>query len=104
MGGASQSSLKVRGRHLLDHEALTCLLVLLFVDEPKLNTSRLHRVLRNLCYHAPTRIWVIRALLSILQKTGDCKIEEEGKGEIRREREEETSKSVFCGWECDGKK
>ena len=62
---------KLRGRHLLDHEALTCLLVLLFVDEPKLNTSRLHRVLRNLCYHAPTRTWVIRSMLSILGRTGD---------------------------------
>ncbi|XP_061178702.1 E3 ubiquitin-protein ligase HUWE1-like [Saccostrea echinata] len=74
---SNQNAIKVRGRHLLDHEALTCLLVLLFVDEPKLNTTRLHRVLRNLCYHSPTRVWVIRALLSILQKTGECRIEEE---------------------------
>jgi E3 ubiquitin-protein ligase HUWE1 len=69
----SASNLRLRGRHLLDHEALTCLLVLLFVDEPRLNTSRLHRVFRNLCYHGPTRAWVIRALLSILQRTGECK-------------------------------
>ena len=69
--------MRLRGRHLLDHEALTCLLVLLFVDEPKLNTSRLHRVLRNLCYHGPTRSWVIRALLSILQRTGEGKLEDD---------------------------
>ena len=56
---------------MLDAEALTCLLVLLFIDEPKLNTSRLHRVLRNLCYHGPTRAWLIRALLSIVQRAGD---------------------------------
>lgn len=56
---------------MLDAEALTCLLVLLFIDEPKLNTTRLHRVLRNLCYHGPTRAWLIRALLSIVQKAGD---------------------------------
>lgn len=56
---------------------MACLLVLLFVDEPKLNTTRLHRVLRNLCYHGPTRIWVIKALLSILHKTGECQLEEE---------------------------
>lgn len=62
---------RLRGRHLLDHEALTCLLVLLFMDEPKLNTSRLFRVLRNLCYHPPTRTWILRALLSILQRTAD---------------------------------
>lgn len=65
------SLLRLRGRLLLDHEALSCLLVLLFVDEPKLNTSRLHRVLRNLCYHGQTRGWVIRSLLSILQRSSE---------------------------------
>ncbi|XP_076447673.1 E3 ubiquitin-protein ligase HUWE1-like isoform X2 [Babylonia areolata] len=74
--GSSNSSglpvARLRGRHLLDHEALTCLLVLLFMDEPKLNTNRLCRVLRNLCYHAPTRTWILRALLSILQRTSEC--------------------------------
>ncbi|CAG5120620.1 unnamed protein product, partial [Candidula unifasciata] len=65
---------KVKGRFMLDPEALTCLLVLLFIDEPKLNTTRLHRVLRNLCYHGPTRTWLIRALLSIVQRAGDSNI------------------------------
>uniref|UniRef100_A0A7N9B172 E3 ubiquitin-protein ligase HUWE1 n=1 Tax=Mastacembelus armatus TaxID=205130 RepID=A0A7N9B172_9TELE len=83
MGGgtnhrASSSSvdslLRLRGRLLLDHEALSCLLVLLFVDEPKLNTSRLHRVLRNLCYHSQTRGWVIRSLLSILQRSSESEV------------------------------
>ena len=81
--------MKLRGRYLLDHEALTCLLVLLFVDEPKLNTGRLHRVLRNLCYHSPTRSWVIRAMLSILNRTGECRIDEDKtrtpeKGKIKK--------------------
>ena len=66
--GPGGAGVRLRGRHLLDHEALTCLLVLLFIDEPKMNTSRLHRVLRNLCYHAATRAWVVQALLSILQR------------------------------------
>ena len=69
--------MRLRGRHLLDHDALTCLLVLLFVGEPRLNTTRLHRVLRNLCYHAQTRSWVIRALLSILQRTSECKADDD---------------------------
>ncbi|XP_072102563.1 E3 ubiquitin-protein ligase HUWE1 isoform X5 [Mobula birostris] len=69
-----ESLLRLRGRLLLDHEALSCLLVLLFVDEPKLNTSRLHRVLRNLCYHAQTRGWVIRSLLSILQRSSESEL------------------------------
>uniref|UniRef100_A0A3Q3W3I7 E3 ubiquitin-protein ligase HUWE1 n=1 Tax=Mola mola TaxID=94237 RepID=A0A3Q3W3I7_MOLML len=68
------SLLRFRGRLLLDHEALSCLLVLLFVDEPKLNTSRLHRVLRNLCYHSQTRGWVIRSLLSILQRSSESEV------------------------------
>ncbi|XP_076304373.1 LOW QUALITY PROTEIN: HECT, UBA and WWE domain containing E3 ubiquitin protein ligase 1 [Tachypleus tridentatus] len=65
------STLRLRGKQLLDHEALSCLLVLLFMDEPKLNTTRLHRVLRNLCYHPPTRQWMIKSLLSILERTKD---------------------------------
>jgi len=64
---------RLRGRHLLDHEALSCLLVLLFIDEPKLNTTRLHRVLRNLCYHGPTRDWVVRSLLSILERSNEAR-------------------------------
>lgn len=60
---------KIVGRHLLDHEALTCLLVLLFVEEPRLNTGRLHKVLRNLCYHEETRSWLINAMITILRRT-----------------------------------
>lgn len=60
---------KVIGRHLLDHEALVCLLVLLFVEQPRLNTGRLHKVLRNLCYHEETRSWLINAMIAILRRT-----------------------------------
>merc|ERR1719336_144178 len=65
---ASAGNQKFRGRQLLDHEGLSCLLILLFIDDSKLNTTRLHRILRNLCYHAPTRDWVVKCLLSILEK------------------------------------
>ncbi|CAG2109884.1 unnamed protein product, partial [Medioppia subpectinata] len=67
------TSSRFRGRQLLDNEALSCLLILLFVEEPKLNTIRLHRVLRNLCYHVPTRQWVIQSLLAIMEKTKELK-------------------------------
>ncbi|CAH0561864.1 unnamed protein product [Brassicogethes aeneus] len=70
------SHLKIRGRQLLDHEGLCCLLVLLFTDDPHLNKLRLHRVIRNLCYHAPTREWIINALLSIIDKSVHVKPEE----------------------------
>ncbi|XP_037679708.1 LOW QUALITY PROTEIN: E3 ubiquitin-protein ligase HUWE1-like [Choloepus didactylus] len=73
-GSNMDTLLRLRGRLLLDHEALSCLLVLLFMDEPKLNTSRLHRVLQNLCYHAQTRHWVIRSLLSILQRSSESEL------------------------------
>lgn len=62
---------KFKGRQLLDHEALSCLLILLFVDEPKLNIGRLHRVLRNLSQHPTTRQWVIQSLLTIMERTRD---------------------------------
>ncbi|XP_066587993.1 E3 ubiquitin-protein ligase HUWE1 isoform X2 [Prorops nasuta] len=65
------AGLRLRGRQLLDHESMACLLVLLFVDEPKINTLRLHRVIRNLCYHGSTREWVVKALLSIMEKSND---------------------------------
>lgn len=60
---------KIIGRHLLDHDALACLLVLLFVEEPRLNTGRLHKVLRNLCYHEETRSWLINAMIATLRRT-----------------------------------
>lgn len=69
VGGA----LRMKGRQLLDHESLSCLLVLLFADEPKLNTLRLHRVIRNLCYHGPTREWIVKALLSIIDRSVNVK-------------------------------
>ncbi|XP_048511685.1 E3 ubiquitin-protein ligase HUWE1 isoform X4 [Athalia rosae] len=65
------AGLRLRGRQLLDYESMACLLVLLFVDEPKINTLRLHRVIRNLCYHGSTREWVVRALLSIMERSND---------------------------------
>lgn len=65
----SNSQMKIRGRQLLDSEGLSCLLILLFTDDPHLNKLRLHRVIRNLCYHAPTREWIINALLSIIEKS-----------------------------------
>ena len=70
---ASSNSLRCKGRQLLDHEGLSCLLILLFLDDPKINTTRLHRILRNLCYHAPTREWVVKSLLSILEKSNEVK-------------------------------
>lgn len=59
---------KFKGRQLLDCEGLTCLVILLFVEEPRLNIARLHRVIRNLSYHQPTRQWVVQSMLSIVDR------------------------------------
>lgn len=58
---------------LLDPDSLTTLLLFLFIEDPKMNFSRLHRVVRNLCYHLPTRDWIINALISIIQRTNEDK-------------------------------
>lgn len=60
-----------QGGPLLDHEALASILVLLFIDDPNISTLRLYRVIKNLCYHVPTRKWIIRALLSIVEKCSE---------------------------------
>lgn len=68
--GTQQGS--VRGeqnsKQMLDQEALTCLLILLFFDQNKLHNNRLHRIVKNLSQHMPTRSWIISSLLSILHK------------------------------------
>lgn len=81
--GAS-ANMRMRGRQLLDHESLSCLLVLLFADDPKLNTLRLHRVIRNLCYHSPTRDWIIKSLLSIIDRSVSIRIDEGISRPVRR--------------------
>lgn len=70
------NQVKIRGRQLLDHEGIACLLILLFTDDSHLNKLRLHRVIRNLCYHAPTREWVINSLLSIIEKSVNVQLDE----------------------------
>jgi hypothetical protein len=37
---ASAHAMRFRGRQLLDHEGISCLLILLFIDDPKINTTR----------------------------------------------------------------
>ena len=67
--GDSSTIKKVLNKQLVDHESLACLLVLLFLGEPKLNIGRLHRVLRNVSFHKGSRLWIIKALISIIGKT-----------------------------------
>lgn len=64
-------SMERQGGPLLDQEALASILVILFIDDPNISTLRFYRVIKNLCYHVPTRKWIIRALLSIVQKCSE---------------------------------
>eukprot|EP00794_Sanderia_malayensis_P006098 gene6098-6802_t len=67
---ADQNSLKKGlNRQLIDADSVACLIVLLFLDEPKLNIGRLHRVLKNVSFHKGTRLWIIKALISVINRT-----------------------------------
>lgn len=55
-------------KQMLDQEALTCLLVLLFLDQTKLHNNRLHRIIKNLSQHSPTRAWILSSLLAIVKE------------------------------------
>ncbi|KFD50140.1 hypothetical protein M513_08979 [Trichuris suis] len=59
----------IRCSPLLDKESLSCLIVLFFCHNPGLNSTRLHRLFKNLCYESGTRDWLIRTFLSILDRT-----------------------------------
>ncbi|RZB39554.1 DUF913, HECT, DUF908 and/or WWE domain containing protein [Asbolus verrucosus] len=58
--------------------------ILLFTDDPHLGKLRLHRVIRNLCYHAPTREWIVNALLSIIDKSVHVKPDENLNKPVRK--------------------
>ena len=55
-------------KQMLDTESLTCILVLLFLDQNRLHVNRLHRIIKNLCQHVPTRDWILSSLLEIIRK------------------------------------
>lgn len=65
------ANMERQGAPLLDQESLASILVLLFIDDPNLITLRLYRVIRNLCFHIPTRKWIIRSLLSIVLRCNE---------------------------------
>uniref|UniRef100_A0A1B0DQ42 HECT-type E3 ubiquitin transferase n=1 Tax=Phlebotomus papatasi TaxID=29031 RepID=A0A1B0DQ42_PHLPP len=69
--GQYSSAMDRQGNAFLDQEALASLLVMLFIDAPKFNVLRFQRVIRNLCFHAPTRRWIIGALLAIMERTAE---------------------------------
>lgn len=64
----ARGSTDQHSKQMLDQEALTCLLVLLFLDQSKLHNNRLHRILKNLSQHSPTRAWILSSLLDMIKE------------------------------------
>lgn len=59
--------------NLFDPDSLATLLLFLFIDSNEFNHNRLYTILRNISYHAPTREWIINALISIIKNAdGPC--------------------------------
>lgn len=69
-GGSRGGGADLHSKQMLDQEALTCLLVLLFLDQSKLHNNRLHRIIKNLSQHSPTRAWILASLLAIIKEMG----------------------------------
>lgn len=69
------ASMERQGAPLLDQESLASILVVLFIDDPNISTLRLYRVIRNLCFHIPTRKWIIKSLLSIIMRCNEESME-----------------------------
>lgn len=69
------ANMERQGAPLLDQESLASILVLLFIDDPNISTLRLYRVIRNLCFHIPTRKWIIKSLLSIIMRCNEESME-----------------------------
>ena len=65
----SVKAIESGSKQMLDQEALTCLLVLLFLDQNKLHNNRLHRIVKNVSQHQPTRAWILSSLLTIIRET-----------------------------------
>ena len=66
---SSMKAIESGSKQMLDQEALTCLLVLLFLDQNKLHNNRLHRIVKNVSQHQPTRAWILSSLLAIIRET-----------------------------------
>ena len=55
-------------KQILDPEAITCLLILLFVDQHRLHVHRMHRVIRQISQHPETRAWVLATIINIIEE------------------------------------
>uniref|UniRef100_A0A5K3F3P8 HECT-type E3 ubiquitin transferase n=1 Tax=Mesocestoides corti TaxID=53468 RepID=A0A5K3F3P8_MESCO len=71
------TSLGFRNRPLLDHEGLAYIITVIITSSasPPLRNQIipvLKRVLRNLCFYYPTRIWIISTIISLLKNLSEA--------------------------------
>ena len=67
--GAKKPFPSLSSKHLFDAESLSCLLVLLFINDSGFYQPKLHRVLKNMFTHKDGRKWITNTLVQIIQKT-----------------------------------
>merc|ERR1712131_41 len=69
LSGAKKPFPALSVKHLFDAESLSCLLVLLFINDSSFYQQKLHRVLKNMFGHKEGRKWITNTLVQIIQKT-----------------------------------
>ena len=62
------------GKFLIDSEALSCLVVLLFINDGNIQQSKLHKVLRHMFIHREGRKWITSTLLEIINKAHEASL------------------------------
>ncbi|KAH7639382.1 e3 ubiquitin-protein ligase huwe1-like protein [Dermatophagoides farinae] len=96
------TSRSLRGKYLLDYDALSSILILLFIHDSLISSIRLHRVIKNLCLHSPTRQWVIQSLLEIMEKTKESVDSSSSNNSIALSADDQTLKALtqnhFVSW------
>ena len=61
-------------KHLIDSDSLSCLMVLLFINDSNIQHQKLHRVLKNIFIHKEGRKWITNTLLQIVQRTHESSL------------------------------
>lgn len=61
-------------KNSLDSESLTCLLVIIFINDSNIQQPKLHRILKNVSNHRGTRNWLTSTLIDIIKRTSEVNV------------------------------
>ena len=61
-------------KNSLDSESLTCLLVIIFINDSNIQQPKLHRILKNVSNHRKTRHWLTSTLIDIIKRTSEVSL------------------------------